>query len=226
MISFSRKSKEKNPLDGGSSVNSERKIKQIEMRSRLREYPDPILRRTALPVAKVRSSVGALLRRMARVMYDREGIGMAAPQIGVLQRLIIADIGEGLLSIINPEILDRRGEASLLEGCLSLPNVGVNVTRNESIIIRGIDAAEREITRDLSGLMARVIQHEIDHLNGALIIDYGNRRGATGRSSCGVRPSGGPRPYLPQDQEGHSHHQRVDYRHSRERCRDPCFIQF
>lgn len=154
-------------------MDNERKIKQIEMRSRLREYPDPILRRTALPVAKVRSSVGALLRRMARIMYDREGIGLAAPQIGVLQRLIIADIGEGFLSLINPEILDRRGEASLLEGCLSLPNVGVNVTRNESIVVRGIDAAEREITRDLSGLMARVIQHEIDHLNGVLIIDYG-----------------------------------------------------
>jgi len=98
---------------------------------------------------------------MARIMYNRDGIGLAAPQIGVMRRLIIADIGEGLLSLINPEILDRRGEASLLEGCLSLPNVGVRVTRNESIVACGIDPAGRELTRDLSGLMARVIQHEI-----------------------------------------------------------------
>jgi len=151
----------------------ERKVKQIEMRSPLREYPDPILRRTAVPVAEVSKSVRTLLREMARIMYNHEGIGLAAPQIGVLRRLIIADIGEGLLSLINPEILHRRGEASLLEGCLSLPNVRVQVTRNESIVVRGIDAAEREITRDLSGLMARVIQHEIDHLNGVLILDYG-----------------------------------------------------
>jgi peptide deformylase len=106
-------------------------------------------------------------------MYNRDGIGLAAPQIGVIKRLIIADIGEGLLSLINPEILDRRGEASLLEGCLSLPNVGVEVRRNESIVIRGIDMAGREVVRDLSGLMARVVQHEIDHLNGVLILDYG-----------------------------------------------------
>jgi peptide deformylase len=106
-------------------------------------------------------------------MYNRDGIGLAAPQIGVMRRLIIADIGVGLLSLINPEILERRGEASLLEGCLSLPSVGVKVTRNESIIVRGIDPAGREVIRDMSGLMARVIQHEIDHLNGVLILDYG-----------------------------------------------------
>jgi len=154
-------------------MNEEWKIKQIETRPPLKEYPDPILRRTALPVTDVCKSVRALLRGMARIMYNREGIGLAAPQIGVMRRLIIADIGEGLLSLINPEILDRRGEAFLLEGCLSLPNVGVKVTRNESIVVRGIDTAGREVTRDLSGLMARVIQHEIDHLNGALILDYG-----------------------------------------------------
>jgi peptide deformylase len=154
-------------------MNDERRIKQIETRPPLREYPDPILRRTALPVVDVCKSVRALLRGMARIMHNRDGIGLAAPQIGVMRRLIIADIGEGLLSLINPEILDRQGEASLLEGCLSLPNVGVRVTRNESIVVRGIDTAGREVIRDLSGLMARVIQHEIDHLNGVLILDYG-----------------------------------------------------
>ena len=154
-------------------MNDEWKIKQIKTRPALKEYPDPILRRTALPVADVCKSVRALLRGMARIMYNREGIGLAAPQIGVMRRLIIADIGEGLLSLINPEILDRRGEAFLLEGCLSLPSVGVKVTRNESITVHGIDAAGRQVTRDFSGLMARVIQHDIDHLDGVLILDYG-----------------------------------------------------
>ena len=154
-------------------MNHEWKPQHLEMRPPLREYPDPILRRTALPVAEVGKSVRALLRGMARIMYNRNGMGLAAPQIGVMKRLIIADTGEGLLSLINPEILDRRGEAFLLEGCLSLPTVGVKVTRNESIVVRGIDTAGREVTRDLSGLMARVIQHEIDHLDGVLILDYG-----------------------------------------------------
>jgi len=154
-------------------MNHEWKPQHLEMRPPLREYPDPILRRTALPVAEVGKSVRALLRGMARIMYNRNGMGLAAPQIGVMKRLIIADTGEGLLSLINPEILDRRGEAFLLEGCLSLPTVGVKVTRNESIVVRGIDTAGREVTRDLSGLMAWVIQHEIDHLDGVLILDYG-----------------------------------------------------
>jgi len=154
-------------------MNDEPKLKRIETRSPLREYPDPILRRTALPVADVCKSVRALLKGMARIMYNRDKIGLAVPQIGVMRRLIIADIGEGLLSLINPEILDRPGEASLLVGCLSLPNVGVRVTRNESIVVHGIEPAGREVVRDISGLMARVIQHEIDHLNGVLILHYG-----------------------------------------------------
>lgn len=149
------------------------KMQHLEMRPPLREYPDPILRRTALPVADVTKSVRALLKGMARIMYNREGIGLAAPQIGVMRRLIIADIGEGLLSLINPEILDRWGEESLLEGCLSIPTVTVKVTRNESIAVRGIDPAGREVVLDVSGLMAHVIQHEIDHLNGVLILDHG-----------------------------------------------------
>jgi peptide deformylase len=147
--------------------------KYLERQYPVRIYPDPMLRRTALPVEEVTKSVRRFLRGMARMMYYREGIGMAATQIGSRRRLIVADIGEGLLSLINPEILDRRGESSMLEGCLSLPDIGVHVTRSESIVVRGLDAKGREITQDVNGLMARVIQHEIDHLNGVLIIDHG-----------------------------------------------------
>jgi peptide deformylase len=106
-------------------------------------------------------------------MHNREGIGLAAPQIGIMQRLVVADIGDGLLSLINPEILDQQGKTSLMEGCLSLPLIGVDVLRSESIVVRGINAAGEEVTSELRGLMARVIQHEIDHLDGILIIDHG-----------------------------------------------------
>jgi len=106
-------------------------------------------------------------------MYAREGIGLAAPQVGVLQRVIIADIGEGLISLANPEILYQDGEALLLEGCLSLPNVAVNVSRKTSIIVRGMNTKAKEVEWELTGLLARVIQHEIDHLNGVLIVDHG-----------------------------------------------------
>jgi peptide deformylase len=113
-----------------------------------------------------------LMEGMAEIMYAYQGIGLAAPQVGILQRVIIGDIGEGLISLANPEIIDESGEDILEEGCLSLPDIQVTVQRKQSIFVRGIDASGREIERELNGLMARVIQHEIDHLNGVLIIDY------------------------------------------------------
>lgn len=139
----------------------------------MRLYPDPILRHTAVPVTNLSKSVRGVLRGMARIMHNREGIGLAAPQIGIMQRLVVADIGDGLLSLINPEILDQHGKTSLMERCLSLPLIGVDVLRSESIVVRGINAAGEEVTSELRGLMARVIQHQIDHLDGILIIDHG-----------------------------------------------------
>ncbi|MCG3117996.1 MAG: Peptide deformylase [bacterium] len=90
----------------------------------------------------------------------------------MLQRLIIADVGEGLITLANPEILQKAGEDWLEEGCLSLPDIQVNIARSPSLLVRGINPAGKEVQHELSGLMARVIQHEIDHLNGVLIIDY------------------------------------------------------
>jgi len=106
------------------------------------------------------------------MMYGRKGIGLAAPQVGTLERVIIADIGEGLISMINPEILTGFGEDNMEEGCLSLPDTVVNIKRKQSILFRYIDKSENEKESELNGLTARVIQHEIDHLNGVLIIDY------------------------------------------------------
>ncbi len=138
----------------------------------LKIYPDSVLREKSLPVKDFDETVRDLMEGMAEIMYAYQGIGLAAPQVGILQRVIIGDIGEGLISLANPEIIAETGEDLLDEGCLSLPDIQVTVQRRQSIFVRGIDATGKEIERELSGLMARVIQHEIDHLNGVLIIDY------------------------------------------------------
>ena len=142
------------------------------MNYKLKLYPDSVLREKALPGNDVDGDISELIDGMAEIMYSYQGIGLAAPQVGVLKRVIIADIGDGLLSMVNPEILEKEDEDKLEEGCLSLPDIQVEIERNKIISVSGISQEEREITLELNGLMARVIQHEIDHLNGILIIDY------------------------------------------------------
>ncbi|MCK6562950.1 peptide deformylase [bacterium] len=139
---------------------------------RLRLYPDAVLRKKSLPLDDVNGAVRDLMAGMAEIMYRYNGIGLAAPQVGMLQRIIIADVGAGLLTLANPEILQKTGEGRLEEGCLSLPEIQVNIARSQSIFVRGLDPEGKEVQHELSDLMARVIQHEIDHLNGVLIIDY------------------------------------------------------
>lgn len=139
---------------------------------RLRLYPDAVLRKKSLPLDDVNGAVRDLMAGMAEIMYTYNGIGLAAPQVGMLQRIIIADVGEGLITLANPEILQKEGEGRLEEGCLSLPDIQVDITRSQSIFVRGLNPEGKEVQHELSDLMARVIQHEIDHLNGVLIIDY------------------------------------------------------
>ena len=138
----------------------------------LKIYPDPVLRKISSPVLGINNIVRHLIKKMSKIMYSRKGIGLAAPQVGTLERVIIADIGEGLISMVNPEILTGFGEDYMDEGCLSLPDMVVNVKRQQSIFVRYLDKNEREKESELDGLTARVIQHEVDHLNGVLIIDY------------------------------------------------------
>lgn len=142
------------------------------MSHNIKLYPDSVLREKALPVDDMGGDISELIDGMAEIMYSYQGIGLAAPQVGVLKRVIIADIGDGLLSMVNPEILEKGDEDRLEEGCLSLPNIQVEIERKKMISVRGISQEGKEITLELNGLMARVIQHEIDHLNGILIIDY------------------------------------------------------
>ncbi len=139
----------------------------------LRLYPDTVLRTKALPVGDVDGAVRALMKAMTRLMRAHKAIGLAASQVGIAQRVIIADIGEELLALANPEICAPEGEEHFQEGCLSLPNIHVDVRRAHSVVVRGLGADGREVEQEVRGLPARVIQHEIDHLNGVLIIDHG-----------------------------------------------------
>ena len=137
-------------------------------------YPDAVLRQQAEEVQNIDGKVHDLVKAMQEIMYKYRGIGLAAPQVGYLQRIIIADTGDGLLTLINPEIVQKEGKERNEEGCLSLPDIHVNVTRNAEILVRGLDLNGKQRELELMGLMARVVQHEIDHLNGRLIIDYAN----------------------------------------------------
>jgi len=150
----------------------------------LRLYPHPVLRRVAKPVREIDRGIRTLINEMTDTLRACEGISLAAPQVGVLQRVIIVDTKQGLVSLANPEIVDSRGEEEFVEGCLSLPNVRVNVQRNHTIVVRGTTAAGEEFQQEYSGLEARVVQHAFDHLNGVLTIDHERRRGIgnTGRS--------------------------------------------
>ena len=138
----------------------------------LKLYPDHLLRQKATPILDIDHNIDQLIKGMSEIMYIHKGIGLAGPQVGVLKRIIIADIGEGLFTLINPEIIEKYGQERLEEGCLSLPSIQVAITRNYSTLVRGIDSEGKEIELEVNDLMSRVVQHEIDHLNGVLIIDY------------------------------------------------------
>lgn len=139
---------------------------------RLRIYPDSILRDRAQPVTVIDNFLEVVVREMAELMYRHQGIGLAAPQVGFLQRLVIMDVGDGLLALANPEIIRWEGRDRLEEGCLSLPQVLVDIDRSIRITVTGITPAGAPIRHDLKGLAARMMQHEIDHLDGRLTIDY------------------------------------------------------
>jgi len=136
-------------------------------------YPDPILLEQAKPVEKIDRKINKLIDEMAATMYANEGVGLAAPQVGISKQIIVLDGGEGLISLINPEIIQKSdSQESLEEGCLSLPDVRIEVTRPTEITVTGINEEGDHVEYHAKGLLARIFQHEIDHLNGKLIIDY------------------------------------------------------
>ncbi len=132
---------------------------------------DPILRKKSRQVEKINERILTLLDDMAETMYEAEGVGLAAPQIGVLRRVVVIDIGEGLIELINPEIIAAEGENVEPEGCLSIPGVTGNVRRPKWVKVKALNRSGEEIEIEGRDLLARALCHEIDHLEGILFTD-------------------------------------------------------
>jgi len=141
-------------------------------RLKIAKYPDGVLRKKCPPIKGVGTEEKALIIDMAAAMYDANGIGLAAPQVGVTKSVIVVDTGCGLLKMANPRIISKKGTSSMDEGCLSVPEKSVPVRRAKEISVSYIDENGKERVTTFSGLAARVILHEIDHLRGKLILDY------------------------------------------------------
>jgi len=151
---------------------SSRPVDLIRKDEPIVKYPDPVLREVSKPVARITEDYPEFVARMGEIMRDANGVGLAAPQLGILERVIVYDIGEGFHAIINPKILSARGEqVEPPEGCLSLPGLRGTVTRANEIVVKGFDEHGRPIRIRAEGYSARVIQHEVDHLDGILFID-------------------------------------------------------
>jgi peptide deformylase len=140
---------------------------------RLRLYPDKALRGVARHVEACDHHVDVLAGDMLELMQRHKGIGLAAPQVGLRLRLIVADIGEGPLAVVNPIVVPVGLDSDVMaEGCLSLPGVELDIQRLLRIELHGAEPSGKAVHIELKGLMARVVQHEVDHLDGILICDY------------------------------------------------------
>jgi len=138
-------------------------------------FPDPRLRNQAKPVDEVNDSIRQLVDDMFETMYEAPGIGLAAIQVGVTKRVIVIDISDDKdqpLCLINPEIVEQSGEETMDEGCLSVPGIFETVKRAETIRLRALDRNGDRFEMDADGLLAVCVQHEIDHLDGKLFVDY------------------------------------------------------
>jgi len=141
-------------------------------------YPDPRLYQKALPVAEVDESVRALVRDMADTMYQAPGVGLAATQLNVHKRVVVIDASESrdqLLVLINPEIISREGVQYCEEGCLSVPGIYEAVERAERVTVRALGLDGKPFTVTAEKLLAVCIQHELDHLDGKVFVDYLSR---------------------------------------------------
>lgn len=137
------------------------------------KYGDEILRKNCRPVAEITERIQVIIDDMIETMYEAKGVGLAAPQVGILRRMFVVDVddGNGPYVLINPEIIEKSGEQTGEEGCLSLPGKGGMVTRADYVKIRGLDREGNEVEYEGTELLARAFQHEYDHLDGVLYID-------------------------------------------------------
>lgn len=143
----------------------------------IKKYPDKVLKQKATPVEVFDGKLSRLIDDMLETMYAAPGIGLAAPQVGVSKRVLVIDVSHReeektpLVVLVNPEIISTEGETESEEGCLSLPGYITNVARSEKVAVRGFDKKGRQVEIECGGLLCRALQHEIDHLNGTLLID-------------------------------------------------------
>ncbi len=132
---------------------------------------DPVLRKVCEPVERIDKKLHRLLKDMAETMYAADGVGLAAPQVGVLKRVVVIDVGEGLFEMINPVITKKEGSVVGGEGCLSVPDYEGEVERAEYVECEFTDRSGKRMLLQAGGLLAVAVQHELDHLDGVLFID-------------------------------------------------------
>lgn len=137
----------------------------------IRLYGDSVLRRKSREVKEMNRDIQKLINNMAKLMCQNKGLGLAASQVGILKRVIVADVGDGLVSLVNPKILWRQGKDVMSEGCLSIPGINLEIKRSKEVIVEGLTKEGEKVQLGAVGLLARVLQHEIDHLDGILIVD-------------------------------------------------------
>jgi peptide deformylase len=144
------------------------------------KYPHPLLKKRSKEVERVDAEVRKLIQNMAETMYAANGVGLAACQVGVPRRIIVLDVSpldseQSLFAMINPEVISEEGEIDYEEGCLSVPDCLEKIKRREKIRIRGTSPEGKEMEVEGEGILAIALQHEIDHINGVLILDRVSR---------------------------------------------------
>jgi peptide deformylase len=137
----------------------------------IRQYGDPVLKERTRDVEEIDGAVASLVESMIATMYDAPGTGLAANQVGVQRRIFVYDVGEGARTVINPRIVESDGEWTYDEGCLSIPGLSWNIVRPNAVHLVGVDLDGNEISLEGTELEGRVFQHELDHLDGVLLVE-------------------------------------------------------
>ncbi|MBK9178353.1 MAG: peptide deformylase [Acidimicrobiales bacterium] len=138
----------------------------------IRTFGDPVLKRRAAEVAEIDGALARIADDMLHAMYEAPGLGLAAPQVGVQKRLFVYDVGDGPAVLVNPVITESRGEWVYDEGCLSVPGVHFEIVRPKEVHLTGYDLHGNEVSLEADELLARLFQHELDHLDGVLLLEH------------------------------------------------------
>jgi len=140
----------------------------------IKKYPDEVLKKKCELIKNITKNERKIFDEMLFTMKHFCGIGLAAPQVGIGKRLIVADVEGNIIKLANPEIIDTSDVDNMKEGCLSVPDIMVDIKRPDKVVVKGLDEQGKSVCIKAEGLLARVLQHEIDHLKGRIIVDYMN----------------------------------------------------